>query len=247
MKYKVIGCDALARMIYLGAAYSPHIVDVELLPLGLHKNPSDLRQRLQERVDVASKDGYDAILMAYGLCGRSTAGLEARQIPLVIPRAHDCITLFLGGRARYQQEQEKTPGTYWYVLDYIQRGAGSGTSLSLGSDDGMTGNIDDVYEEYVKKYGKDNADYLMEVMGEWKSHYQRAAYIDLGFGGGEEVEQKARDEAQRRGWRFERIAGDMVLIRRLLNGDWDDDFLVLHPGQKVRMAYDSQVICPEME
>ncbi len=34
---------------------------------------------------------------------------------LVIPRAADCITLFLGGRARYQQQFSDHPGTYWYV------------------------------------------------------------------------------------------------------------------------------------
>jgi hypothetical protein len=99
----------------------------------------------------------------------------------------------------------------------------------------------------VAKYGADNADYLMEVMGAWRSHYQRAAFIDLGIGSSQAVETQARDEAARRGWSFERVAGDLVLIRRLLSGEWDKDFLVLQPGQKLDMAYNDEIICAVSE
>jgi len=33
-----------------------------------------------------------------------------------------------------------------------------------------------------------------------------------------------------------------VLIKRLLDGDWDDDFLVLQPGERIAMSYDDKVI-----
>jgi len=39
--------------------------------------------------------------------------------------------------------------------------------------------LQNVYAQYIQKYGQDNADYLMEVMGAWQQHYQRAAYVDL--------------------------------------------------------------------
>jgi len=240
MRLMCLSCEVLARPIYLCAARSPHIVDVELLQRGLHNNPADLRNRLQERIDALSSQNYDAIVMGYGLCGQSTAGLAARELPVVIPRAHDCITLFLGSRARYQDQFANKPGTYWYALDYIERDDGSGGSLALGS--GSDTDLDAVYDAYVRKYGIDNADYLMEVMGAWQKHYQRAAYIDMGIGDGAEVEAKAEAAAARRGWAFERVAGDMVLIRRLLWGDWMDDFLVLQPGDRVQMTYDEQVI-----
>ena len=55
MKLKCLGCEALARMVYWCAAQSPHIVDVELFKLGLHINPADLRERLQEQIDRTSK------------------------------------------------------------------------------------------------------------------------------------------------------------------------------------------------
>jgi hypothetical protein len=240
MRLKCLGCDALARMVYLCAAHSPHIVDVQLFQLGLHNNPSDLRARLQRQIDATPGQTYDAIVLAYGLCGQSTAGLIARDIPVVIPRAHDCITLFLGDRQRYKHEFENHPGTYWYALDYIERRDSASTGLSLGS--GMDTDISAVYDEYVEKYGKDNADYLMEVMGAWQSHYQRAVFIDMGVGDGTVVEARAREEATRRGWIFERITGDLVLIRRLLIGDWAGDFLVLKPGQQMVMTYDDGIV-----
>ena len=82
----------------------------------------------------------------------------------------------------------------------------------------------------------------MEVMGAWADHYKRAVFIDMGVGDGAAVESLARSEAQRRGWEFEHITGDLVLVRRLLFGDWNDDFLVLQPGQRVGMATHAGVV-----
>jgi Protein of unknown function (DUF1638) len=237
-RYLCISCEVLARPLYLVAARSPHIIDIELLQKGLHNTPISLRQHLQEVVDRAV--GYDAILLGYGLCGQATAGLTARDAPLVLPRAHDCITLFLGSRERYMQQFNDYPGTYWYAQDYIEREDGSGAALSMGS--GSDTDLQAVYDEYVQKYGKDNADYLMEVMGAWQQHYRRAAYIDMGVADGAAVETRAQAEAARRGWVFDRLTGDLVLIRRLLEGDWKEDFLLVPPGQQVIMTYDDGVV-----
>jgi hypothetical protein len=241
MRLKCLCCEAFARPIYLYAAQSPHIVDVELFRIGLHTHPVDLRQQLQSAINAVPADaGYDAVVLAYGLCGKATAGLTAKNAPLVLPRAHDCITLFLGSRERYTREFNRCPGTYWYALDYVERRDGTGTALSLGA--GVDTDAPSVYEEYVEKYGKSNADYLMEVMGGWKEHYQRAAFIDLGVGDSTHVETQARDEAERRGWTFERYEGDLVLLRRLLMGDWESDFLVLQPDQQVAMTHNDDVL-----
>jgi hypothetical protein len=240
VKLKCLACDVLARPLYLSAAHSPHIVDIELFRRGLHNTPAILRQTLQDRITAASGQGYDAVVMAYGLCGQATAGLLAQEVPVVVPRAHDCITLFLGSRERYNQEFEAQPGTYWYALDYMERSDDRSTGVAMGAGAGT--DIEAVYQEYVDKYGQENADYLMEVMGAWQQHYKRAAYVDMGVGDGSRVEQQARDDASRRGWLFEKVAGDMVLLRRLLYGDWERDFLLLQPGEQLAMTYDDDVI-----
>jgi len=238
MKLYLLACEVLARPLYLCAARSTHIIDIQLVRKAQHNTPILLRKTLQGYIDAAQ--GYDAVLLGYGLCGQATAGLAARQLPLVLPRAHDCITLFLGSRERYNAQFEQFPGTYWYAQDYIERDDGSGSALSMGS--GTDVDLQNVYAQYVEKYGQDNADYLMEVMGAWQQHYQRAAYVDLDGPGSQHIAERAQAEAARRGWTFERIAGDLTVLHRLVEGDWEADFLVVPPGSSVAMSYDDEIL-----
>jgi hypothetical protein len=239
MRLKCLSCESLARPVYYSAAHSPHLVDVVLVERHLH-NPVEIRGRLQEMIDAAEGQGYDAIPLAFGLCGQATSSLVARSIPLVIPRAHDCITLFLGNRARYMQEQAREPGTYWYAQDYIERNSGGSAALAMGSP--TDSDMQTMYEKYVNKYGKAKADRLMDVMSEWLTHYKRAVYLDTNLGDGSATEAQARTQAEHRNWQFERIAADLNLVRRLLDGPWDADFLIVQPGQTVVMSYDNDII-----
>jgi hypothetical protein len=246
MRLLALTCEVLARAVYLGAARSPHVVDVRLNRRGLHDDPPNLRDLLQQEIDGVGAP-YDAVVLAYGLCGGATAGLRAGAVPLVVPRAHDCITIFLGSRERYTAEFTGHPGTYWYVQDYLER-------TDDGSAFGGVGAVSDAearatYEAYVERYGEDNAAYLMEALGAWRSHYDRAAYVDMGLAdrrAAAAAEARARDDAERRGWAFEKLAGELVLVRRLVDADWDAaDFLVVQPGERLAMSYDDAVVRAE--
>lgn len=240
MRLQLISCEVLAREMYYCAATSPHIVDMRMLKRGLHNTPDTLRMEIQQLVDETSATA-DAICLGYGLCGNSLAGVVARSVPLVLPRAHDCITLYLGSRTRYAEEFSAHPGTYYYAMDYIERRDGQDSGLAgLGAV--SDARRKELYAEYVEKYGEDNATYLLEVMGGWTSHYDRAAFIDVGIADSSQVEAEARADAERRGWRFDRLAGSLVLIRKLIHGDWDDDFVTVQPGQKVTVSYDHNVV-----
>ena len=241
MKLLVIACDVVARPVYLCAARSPHVVDVRLFARGLHNEPVKLRDILQAEID-AVEPGYDAIVLGYGLCGGATAGIVARSTPVVLPRAHDCITLFLGARERYEREF-KASTTYWYVNDQVERNHGyNAKSVGLGVSGDNDDDIEATRAEYIERYGEDNADYLMEVMGAWKTHYQRAAFVALNVIDESASEAYARDQADRRGWAFESVEGNMVLLRKLIDGDWADDMLVLEPGERLAMSYDADVV-----
>lgn len=247
MRFIALTCEALARPVYASAARSPHIIDVELVPRHLHQ-PVEIRNRLQSLIEENAGKGYEAMLMGFGLCGQATAGLKAADAPLVVPRAHDCITLYLGDRKKYLEENEKEPGTYWYAQDYIERNAGKSGALTMGASTGEDAQA--LYAHYVEKYGQAKADRLMAVMGEWMNHYKRAVYLDMGLGGNGSVEAQAREEAERRGWAYERMQADLNLIQRLLDGTWldpqDEDFLVVQPGEQVGMSYDEGILktCP---
>ena len=239
MRLLAITCDILSRPSFFFAARSPHTVNVVQLSAALHAEPLTLRERIQHQIDAAGPE-VDAIVLAYGLCGGATAGLVARDVPVVLPRAHDCITIFLGDRARYSAEHESTPGTYWYIQDQIDRG--NDLKGWLLGDAARAEDVAATRAEYVTRFGADNAEYLMEVLGEWRERYERGSFIDTGLGDSEAAAEHARLEAERRGWRFERTLADLRLVRRLLYGEWDDDFQVLQPGQRLEMSFDDEVV-----
>lgn len=240
-RFLAITCEALARSIYAAAAGSPNTITISLFKQGLHNRPKSLRQILQSQIDAVPEGAYDAVLLVYGMCGMSTVGLQARHTPLVIPRAHDCITLYLGSRERYQQEFDRHPGTYWYSLDYMERSEpGSGVALGAAGIEATEAE----YEKYVAKYGQETADMLIEELRKWSQHYTRAVFIDTGLGDGSEFERVARAKAEQEGWVFERMQGDRRLLNLLISGDWPDtEFLVVPPGHMIQAAYGDDLIC----
>lgn len=234
-RYLALTCEALARTIYNLSAETEHIVTTRLFRQGLHNRPKNLRVVLQEDIDSVETDRYDAILLVYGMCGTSTVGLTARHTPLVMPRAHDCITLYLGSRERYNEEFERHPGTYWYSVDYMER-TEPGASVALGAS-GIE-ETEAQYEEYVEKFGQETADFLIEEMRKWSRHYTRAAFIDTALGDSEPYEQMARDKADKEGWAFERMQGNRRLLSGLVNGQWaEEEFLVVPPGHTIKQDF----------
>jgi hypothetical protein len=240
LHFIILSCEALARSIQAAAATSPHSITVKLIQQGLHNTPRALNERLQTQIDEIQESQYDAILLAFGLCGLATHGIRTMRLPLVIPRAHDCITLYLGSRKRYQKEFNAHPGTYWYSLDYLERNDAD-SLVALGAASQVT--LDAAYEEYLQKYGKENADYLMEVLGSWQTQYTRAAYISMDHHQDDIYEQRAREAASQHGWSFERIQGDRRLLNLLVHGEWpEQDFLVLPPRTAIVQSLDPELI-----
>lgn len=240
-RLKAITCAVFAREAYACAADSPCQVDIDLFPKGLHDQPDIMRATLQAQIDAVPADRYEAILLVYGLCGRGTHGLAARDLPLVMTRAHDCITLFLGSRDRYSALHAESPGTYYLTTGWIERAQGEDSfESSFAKVVGLGGR----YEDYVEKYGEENARYLMEVEAGWQQNYERYVYIDMGIAPPEPYLEWTRRRAAERGLADERLAGDLSLLRDLFHGHWDDErFLVVPPGETlVQAAGDPRVI-----
>ena len=238
--YIALTCEALTRWAQDAAITSPHTVSVRLFRQGLHNAPKKLRTTLQDEIDAIEPGACDAILLVYGLCGLATAGLTARHTPIVITRAHDCITLYLGSRDRYQAEFDRHPGTYWYSVDYMERQE-AGMNAGLGAA-GIAAEAGE-YEKWVAKYGQETADLLLQEMRRWAQHYSRAAFIDTGAGDVALYESTARAKAAEEGWAFERLDGDPRLVRMLIHGEWPaEEFLVIRPGQTLRHSADERIV-----
>jgi hypothetical protein len=241
MRLKLISCEVLYREMCATVARSGHQIDVEFLPKGLHDlGGARMRDRLQEVVDRTEKDKYDAILMGYALCGNGLAGLIARDIPVILPRAHDCIALLMGSRFKYQEYFDSHPGVFFRSTGWLERGKGL---IPLSRNE--TG-LDNKLEELIAKYGEENGRYLFEELNSYQSHYRTLTYIRMGLEPNGSFEQQAAEEAVERGWTYNAMDGDMVLFRRLIDGDWGDgDFLTVPPGHRVVVRYDDRIIAAE--
>ena len=228
MRYKFVTCKVMQREAYLCASGSENIIDIVLMPQGLHDTPDILRSEVQKELDKTvdpSGKPYDAILLGYCLCSNGITGLHS-DIPVVVARGHDCMTLLLGSRRRYQDYFDAHKGIYWYSIGWIEH-----------CNEHMPGK--DRYEkllaEYTEKYGQDNAQYLMETEQGWIAEYQRAVFIDWDLPGTDKAKQYTKECAKYLGWEYDEIEGRNDLMRRLVEGDWnDEDFLVVQPGQTIR-------------
>jgi hypothetical protein len=125
MRLKLLACEIVYRELCAAVSRSVNQVDAEFLPKGLHDvGQAGMSSRLQEALGRVDESRYDAVLLGYALCSNGLVGLAARSVPLVVPRAHDCITLFLGSKERYLEYFQNHPGVYFKTSGWIERGDG---------------------------------------------------------------------------------------------------------------------------
>lgn len=240
MLIKLLCCEVLYREACSQIASGPHTCDVEFVPKGLHDLDTDkMVARLQEQIDAAGGGGYDAILLGYGLCNNGVVGLVARGTQLVLPRAHDCITILLGSREKYKDYASAHPGTYYRTVGWFERESAEGANETT-----MTQRLGlfQSYDALVEQYGEDNAKYVMEMMGDSTANYDRVTFIEMGLECEGVFREKAKAEAEEKGWAFDELTGSMLILRKLIHGEWDDDFLVLQPGETIAPSYDDGVV-----
>lgn len=240
MKYQVIACGVFEPYLEHLARQSGNEIHIHALDAGLHARPNDLRLFVQAEIDKASREGgFDAVILLYGLCGRGTADLVSREIPVVIPRAHDCITLFLGSSQAYLKQFSKNPGTFYHTLGWIQKKINPGNREASQfytnyAKDGWEKHPD--FKALRARFGAENAEHVVAFMERWRQHYTRAAYIDLGFPGEDKLVEFTRQMAEVFDWTHEVIKGDADLLRRIFAGDWTDDRVFVLPPHSRSIA-----------
>jgi hypothetical protein len=247
MVLKLISCEVFYREVCLCVATSPHRVDLEFSEKNAHERSDYLRSMVQSKVDAAEAGdiAYDAILLGFGLCGNGLLGIHASKTPLVIPRAHDCCTIFLGSRAAFKEHFADNPSLPFSSVGYMERG---GSWIHDASAIHVPG-LDKKLEEYVALYGEENARYIMETLttstrtaiGDTGDN--RIVFIDVPELSHLGYEEKCRQEAQTSGKQFVKLPGNLRLLRNLIYGQWDpEEFLVVPPRRKIGGVYDWETI-----
>lgn len=210
---KVVACATVVEEML---PLLPPQLSCETLDFGLHSNPDKLRSALQTAIDAANPH-IETILLGFGLCAKAVVGLKTGNHTLVIPKADDCITIFLGSVSQYRQQQRTEPGTLYMTKGWIEAGTP----------------MDKQREIMVKKYGEQKAGMLFAKM---LNGYKRLAFINTGNYELENYRIRSQAIAQRLNLRYEEIKGDNSLVTKLLNGFWDDDFVVAPPGHTVTIS-----------
>ncbi len=207
---RVVAC---ATVIEEMLPFLPADVPYEILDFGLHLRPQDLKRALQDKIDEASQTA-EVVILGYGLCSMAVVGLKATTATLVVSRSDDCIAIFLGSCDAYKQQSRKEPGTYYLTKGWIEVGD---TPFSE-------------HEKLVEKYGEAKA---MRMMKLTLKNYTRLAFINTGDYNLESYRVYARRTSEKFDLRYEEIDGSPALVKKMIAGPWDDEFVVALPGETI--------------
>lgn len=213
-RMKVIACAVIIEELL---PLLPDGISYETLDFGLHLNPQNLRTILQEKINQASSN-VDVLLLGYGLCSMAVVGLKSTTAMLVVPRTDDCIAIFLGSCAAYKAQARKEPGTYYLTKGWIESG----------------GSPFEEYYRLAKQYGESKAKRIVSLM---LKNYTRLGFINTGHDEAERYRQYARNMAEQFSLRFEEIIGSPALLNKIVSGTWDDEFVVVQPGQTIQYEH----------
>jgi len=228
----VLGCAVFEKELQALALNPGRVVESCFLEIGLHDQPPVLRQRLQAELDrLDARNDIEAIVLAYGLCGRGTDGLRAGRHPLVIARGHDCMTHFMGSKERYAAHQAEHPESYFYT-------PGWNRARRVPGPDRLAW----LREDLSRRFDPDDVDFLIEQEKACWSTRNKAVYLELGTEDAEVEADYAKRCADWLGWSFERMPRDVSLFRDLILGPWDEArFQIVRPGQSLRFDCGPQI------
>jgi hypothetical protein len=234
MRLKAIICQVFTREMEDVIARSKHTVDLEIIPMGLHTRGAEMHTYLQQRLNAVDDAGYDAILLGYALCGRGTEGLHAGKTPIVMPRAHDCIGVLMGGHRAFNAYFHDHAGTYFRSPGWVEF-QDSSTVLEppFAMDRPQLGERSTL-KELVAVYGEENGKFLFEQFNAFRRHYSGLTYISLPVASDQASRSRAQAEAAKEGWQFDEVKGTLRILEQLVNGDWSSgDVLLVPPGATI--------------
>ena len=224
--FALIACDVFSAEIEDFAKHNePGWQSLHLREMGLHDQPDLLRRKIEALIaEVEANPSVEAIALAYGRCGNGLIGIKAGRVPLILPQAHDCISILLGGADRHDALLRKNPGTYFYSPGWVREKRVPGPDREAY-----------LRELYKERY-EDDEDMikdLIEVDEEMFAHHNCAAYVSITDS--PEAREYCRNCARHLGWKHEEPPTDPSFLHDLLSGQWESEkrFLRVEPGQTI--------------
>lgn len=209
----VIACRVMEPELEAVRADSPE-VEIIYLEQGLHRTPKRLPELIQEKIDQVESRATE-IVLGYGLCSNGLVGITARCQKLIVPRCHDCISLFLGSAARYDEIFRSRPGTYYLTSGWI-----------VAKDDPLG-----IIEEYIPRYGSEAAEWIVK---EELKNYTHVALINTGMKGIDPFRIRAIENATFFKKKYDEITGSLEYFKEFICGPYSDErFLQFGPETQI--------------
>jgi hypothetical protein len=207
----IISCETLKQELEAVMQRHRCKYPVIWIDAGKHAWPDKLRVAVQEAIDSVPPS-YKTVLLLFGFCGNALVGIEARNSRLTLPRAADCIPLFIGSR---EEREAYGTGTYFFTEGYLNSGG------SIASDTNR------VFQRYGEKRG-------LSILKKMIGHYKDFAVIDTGAFDVPKVTAAVERFAKLVEIPVKVIPGNLRFIDALLAGSWpEDSFLTVNPGEKI--------------
>ncbi len=208
----VIACRVMKPELDALVEDQPHI-EIRYLDQNMHERPAQMPAVVQDEIDAVEAYAGQVIL-GYGLCSNGIAGVKAPRQGLIIPRVHDCITLFLGSRAAYEKVFYEQPGTYYLTPGWVEE-----RKDPLGY----------MESAYVPKMGREKAEWGIR---EELKNYTRIVMIDTQSADMGPLRKIAKENAAFLDKQYEEIPGLPDYFRRIIFGPYPEpDFIHLQPGE----------------
>lgn len=142
--YKVISCGI----------FKPYIEKLDIdrsqyefvyLKIKQHNQPNQLSYLIQKEIDKSLS--FEKIIILYGVCGGALLGIHAIDVPIVIVRVHDCMSILLGSKPRYENITGRNKSIRWSCY-----------SLKVEND------YNDNIQEWELKYDQETVEYLKSIL-----------------------------------------------------------------------------------
>jgi hypothetical protein len=207
----------LACKVFEGVVGNVEGVTSRFLEYGLHSIPKQLKQAVQEGIDRIESPSL--VVLGYGLCGNGLDDIRAGKHTLVIPKADDCVAIFMGSRQRYLTQFKQNPGTYYLTKGWFE----------VGSDPLSE------YEKLLEKYSVETSDWLMEQQYQ---HYKCLLFIAHRQEDLDAYRPRALEVAaycDRFGMVYEEYLGSEDFLDQIADAldiqeNWPSNFVVVPPG-----------------
>ncbi|MEG1500675.1 MAG: DUF1638 domain-containing protein [Clostridiales bacterium] len=212
----IVGCEMIKPEIEAAVAKTGREYEIIYIDAGLHTRPKLLREELEKVLCQLKKDqpAVDTVLLAMALCGNAVIEFTA-PMRLVVPKMDDCLTMFLHTNDEAHLNLKKT-GEYYTTKGWLT----------------------------VKNYIKEEHDFTIEKYGEKKGKklleriyldYHALTMIENGTFDPEEIKELAEETASYIGCPLKRVAGSNLVLEKLIDGRWDEQFLIAEAGEMLTL------------